>query len=166
MRSTSSGDGCLKELRWIYDHPSVEEARTDLAAWLSNWQESQPKLCNWVEETFAFLRLPRQLHIRMRSTNMLERPDEEIKRRTKVVRIFPDARSCLRLVRALCAEAHESWMEDGGRCPDMDRLHEQRRADVASARGRVHPAWPDPKYGKKNSCLRLRPTGIEPEAKS
>ena len=33
-----SGDGCLKELRWIYDHPSVEEARADLAAWLSKWQ--------------------------------------------------------------------------------------------------------------------------------
>ena len=129
-----SGDGCLKELRWIYDRPSVEEARRDLAAWLSTWQESQPKLCDWVEatieETFAFLRLPRQHHLRMRSTNMLERPDEEIKRRTKVVRIFPDARSCLRLVRALCAEIHESWMEDGVRCPDMDLLQEQRRADL------------------------------------
>ena len=95
---------------------------------------SQPKLCDWVEaaieETFAFLRLPRQHHLRMRSTNMLERPDEEIKRRTKVVRIFPDARSCLRLVRALCAETRESWMEDGVRCPDMDLLQEQRRADL------------------------------------
>ena len=51
----------------------------------------------------------------MRSTNMLERLNEEIKRRTKVVRIFPDARSCLRLVRALCAETHERL--DGGRRP-------------------------------------------------
>ena len=129
-----SGDGCLKEFRWIYDRPSVEEARRDLAAWLSKRQASQPKLCDWVEatieETFAFLRFPRQHHLRMRSTNMLERSDEEIKRRTKVVRIFPDARSCLRLVRALCAETHESWMEDGGRCPDMNLLQEQRRADL------------------------------------
>ena len=129
-----SGDGCLRELRWIYDRPSIEEARSDLAAWLSKRQESQPKLCDWVEETieetFAFLRLPRQHHLRMRSTNMLERSDEEIKRRTKVVRIFPDARSCLRLVRALCAEIHESWMEDGVRYLDMDLLQEQRRADL------------------------------------
>ena len=129
-----SGDGCLKELRWIHDRPSVEEARRDLAARLSRWQESQPKLCDRVEETieetFAFLRLPRQHHLRMRSTNMLERPDEEIKRRTKVVRIFPDARSCLRLVRALCAETRGSWMEDGVRYPDMDLLQEQRRADL------------------------------------
>ena len=129
-----SGEGCLRELRWIYDRPSVEEARRDLAAWLEKWQASQPKLCDWVEETieetFACLRLPRQHHLRMRSTNMLERLNEEIKRRTKVVRIFPDARSCLRLVRALCAETHESWMEDGGRCLDMDLLQEQRRADL------------------------------------
>ena len=78
-----SGDGCLKELRWIYDRPSVEEARRDLGAWLSKWQESQPKLCDRVEETFAFLRLPRQHHLRMRSTNMLERLNEEIKRRRR-----------------------------------------------------------------------------------
>ena len=125
-----SGDRCLLELRWIYARPSLEEARADLAARLSKWQESQPKLCNWVEETFAFLRLPRQRHLRMRSTNMLERLNEEIKRRTKVVRIFPDARSCLRLVRALCAEIHESWMEDGSRYLNMDLLQEQRRADL------------------------------------
>ena len=80
--NSRSGDGSLKELRWIYDRPSLEEARRDLAAW-----------------------------------------------RTKVVRIFPDARSCLRLVRALCAETHESWMEDGVRYLDMDLLQEQRRAD-------------------------------------
>ena len=64
----------------------------------------------------------------MRSTNMLEHLNEEIKRRTKVVRILPDARSCLRLVRALCAETRESWMEDGVCCPDMNLLQEQRRA--------------------------------------
>ena len=128
-----SDEGCLQELRWIYDRPNIEEARADLAAWLAKWQASQPKLCDWVEETiedtFAFLRLPRQHHLRMRSTNMLERLNGEIKRRTTVVRIFPDARSCLRLVRALCAEIHESWMEDG-RYLNMDLLQEQRRADL------------------------------------
>ena len=41
---------------------------------------------------------------------MLERLNEEIKRRTRVVRIFPNAAACL--VRALCAETHEGWLED------------------------------------------------------
>ena len=43
---------------------------------------------------------------------MLERLNEEIKRRTRVVRIFPNSASCLRLVRALCAETHDGWLED------------------------------------------------------
>ena len=42
---------------------------------------------------------------------MLERLNEQIKRRTHVVRIFPNAESCLRLVRALAVEAHENWLE-------------------------------------------------------
>jgi putative transposase len=46
-------------------------------------------------------RLPKQHHKNLKSTNMLERLMEEIKRRTLVVRIFPNAAACLRLVRAL-----------------------------------------------------------------
>jgi transposase-like protein len=42
---------------------------------------------------------------------MLERLNEEIKRRTHVVRIFPNTEACLRLVRALAVETHENWLE-------------------------------------------------------
>src|SRR5207248_2119254 len=70
-----------------------------------------PKLVNWVEdnieETLSFYRLPLAHHKHMKSTNMLERLNQEIKRRTLVVRIFPNPRSCLRLVRALAVEIHE-----------------------------------------------------------
>src|SRR3546814_7262364 len=48
----------------------------------------------------------------MKSTNMLERFNEEIRRRTYVVRIFPNAPSCLRLVRALAVETHENRSEE------------------------------------------------------
>ena len=47
----------------------------------------------------------------MKSTNMLERLNEEIKRRTHVIRIFPHEASCLRLVQALAVEIHENWIE-------------------------------------------------------
>lgn len=57
---------------------------------------------------------------------MLERFNQEIKRRTLVVRIFPDAASCLRLVRAIAAETHEEWME-GSRYLNMDPFKEQIR---------------------------------------
>jgi len=63
-----------------------------------------------IEETLSFYRLPRQHHKHLKSTNMLERLNEEIKRRTHVVRIFPNGESCLRLVRALAVETHENWL--------------------------------------------------------
>jgi transposase-like protein len=47
----------------------------------------------------------------MKSTNMLERLNQELKRRTLVLRIFPNAASCLRLVRALAVETHEGWLK-------------------------------------------------------
>jgi putative transposase len=48
----------------------------------------------------------------MKSTNMLERLNQELKPRTHVVRIFPNAESCLRPVRALAVEMHENWHDD------------------------------------------------------
>ena len=60
---------------------------------------------------------------------MLERLNEEIKRRTRVVRIFPNSESCLRLVRALCVETHEAWLEDN-RYLNMELLKEHRREQL------------------------------------
>ena|SRR5215475_13189939 len=80
--------------------------RRDLAAWLAKWSRKYPKLTGWVEdnieETLTYFRLPFAYCKHLKSTNMLERFNEEIRRRTHVVRIFPNADSCLRLVRALC----------------------------------------------------------------
>ena len=126
-------DDCRMELRWIYDRHDVEEARRDLARWLEKWGLKYPKLCNWVEEnieqTLTFLSLPRQHHKHMKSTNMLERLMEELKRRTRVVRIFPNPASCLRLVRAVAAEIHDGWIE-ADRYLDMDLLEELKRERV------------------------------------
>lgn len=126
-------DDCLKELRWMYDRRSLEEARKDLAAWLLKWQSTYPKLCDWVEEsieeTFTYYRLPHQHHKHMKSTNMLERQNEEIKRRTYVIRIFPNAESCLRLVRALAVELHENWIE-ATRYLNMELLKERKKEEM------------------------------------
>jgi putative transposase len=121
---------CLTELRWIYDRRSIEEARQDLAAWLKKWTAKYPKLCDWVEnnieETLTFYRLPRQHHKNLKSTNLLERLNEEIKRRTLVVRIFPNTAACLRLVRALAVEMHENWIE-ATRYLNMEYLKEHKK---------------------------------------
>ena len=129
-------DDCLQELRWLYDRRDLAEARADLAQWLAKWQAKYPKLCAWVEdnieETLTFYRLPRQHHKHMKSTNMLERLDEEIRRRTRVVRIFPNAESCLRLVRALAVETHEGWLETN-RYLNMDLLKEHKKEMLRQA---------------------------------
>jgi putative transposase len=123
-------DDCLQELRWISNRRTIEEARRDLAARLGKWQGKYAKLCDWVEtnseETLTFSRLPLRHHKHMKSTNMLERQNEESKRRTRVVRIFPNAASCLRLVRALAVEMHENWIEDT-RYINMGDLREHKK---------------------------------------
>lgn len=123
-------DDCLKELRWLYDRRTLQEARRDLSVWLERWQSKYPRLCSWVEanieETFTFYRLPLSHHKHLKSTNMLERINEEIKRRTHIVRIFCNAASCLRLVRALTQELHEDWIE-ATRYLTMDDLKEHKK---------------------------------------
>jgi putative transposase len=123
-------DDCLQELRWMYDRRDLTEVRRDLAQWLAKWQAKYPKLTTWVEdnieETLTFYRLPLAHHKHLKSTNMLERLNQEIKRRTHVVRIFPDAGSCLRLVRALAVETHENWLE-ATRYLNMEHLKEHKK---------------------------------------
>lgn len=127
---------CLTELRWIYDRRSIQEARQDLTAWLKKWATKYPKLCDWVEnnieETLTFYRLPRQHHKNLKSTNLLERLNEEIKRRTLVVRIFPNTAACLRLVRALAVEMHENWIE-ATRYLNMEYLKEHKKEQARQA---------------------------------
>lgn len=128
-----SGDDCLTELRWLYDRRDEAEARRDLACWLKKWQEKYPRLCDWVEanieETFTFYRQPREHHKHLKSTNLLERLNQEIKRRTLVVRIFPNVESALRLILALAVEQHEEWIEQH-RYLNMDLLKEQKKEQL------------------------------------
>ena len=128
-------DDCLQELRWLYDRRSIDEARRDLAAWTPN-RPRYPKLVAWVEETIeetlTFYRLPLQHHKHLKSTNMLERLNEEIRRRTYVVRIFPNSDACRRLVRALAVETHENWLE-AHRYLNMNDLKELKKTQYRQA---------------------------------
>jgi len=121
---------CMMELRWIYDRRTIDEAMSDLKAWLSKWAEKYPTLCEWVEanicETLSFYKLPHLHHKHLKSTNMLERMNQEIKRRTHIVRTFPNRESCLRMVRALAVETHEAWQVET-RYLNMDELRESKK---------------------------------------
>ena len=114
--SRSADPACLEGLKRLWGHEHVGEAREALGAWVTHWDDEKGfgKLVEWVEdhveETLTVYRLPRDHRLRMKSTNMLERYNEELRRRTRVVRIFPNAESCLRLILALAAETHERWL--------------------------------------------------------
>ena len=127
---------CIIELRWIYERRTAVEAQVDIASWLKKWQGKYPKLCDWVEEnieeTLTFFRLPPAHHKHMRSSNLLERFNEEIRRRTYVVRVFPNEASALRLIRALAAEQHEEWQE-GSRYLSMELLTEHKKEALRNA---------------------------------
>lgn len=128
----SADEGCLMQLRWIYEQGTIEAARLALGGWLRDWSEKYPKLCSWVEDnieqTLTYLALPRTHHKHLKSTNMLERLNQELKRRTHIVRIFPNEASCLRLSRAVAAEIHDEWVEQH-RYLDMRPLQDQFRQE-------------------------------------
>jgi transposase-like protein len=82
------------------------------------------------EEATAVLALPPKYRRRLRTTNMLERFIEEIRRREKVIRIFPNEDSAHRLIGALCAEQHEEW-STGRRYLTMEAFFEWRASVVS-----------------------------------
>ena len=78
-----------------------------------------------VEECLSCLAFPESHRRRIRTTNGLERLNQEIKQRTRVVRIFPNPQACLMLVTALAVEVSEEWVT-GRRYLDMRELVEHR----------------------------------------
>ena len=81
----------------------------------------------------AVMALPEKYRRRTRTTNMQERLNEEIRRRERVIRIFPNDDSALRLIGALLAEQNEVWLER--RYLDMDEFAEWAAARVAVGNG-------------------------------
>ena len=113
------------DLREIFTASGKERAK-ELADKLSDkWRKTHPKIAEMIEENieecFSSFAFPQPHRPRIRTTNSLERLNQEIKRRTRVVRIFPNRESCLRLISALCVEHSEEWTS-GKRYLNMEEL--------------------------------------------
>ncbi len=112
-------------LRQVFAATTREQALTSARQLAEVWRASHPKVALALEEEIepclACLAFPVTHQARIRTTNGLERLNQELKRRTRVVRIFPNRDACLRLVSALCMEQSEEWLS--GRCYlDMGEL--------------------------------------------
>ena len=90
------------------------------------------KLEEDLEDCLACHAFPAAHRARIRTTNGLERLNQELKRRTRVVRIFPNRAAVERLVTALAMEQSEEWV-GGRRYLDMDPFWEDRRRPAAPA---------------------------------
>ena len=113
------------DLKAIYAAPDRAWALELARDVVTRWSTSHPAVAAWIEEgieaTLACFSLPESHRRRIRSTNGLERFNQELKRRTRVVRIFPNREACLRLVTALCVEQSEEWLS-GRQYLDMTLL--------------------------------------------
>ncbi len=101
------------DLRAIFQAASLHEVGSLLRRTVEKYQKSAPKLAAWMEtnvpEGLTVLEFPQAHRRLLRTTNGVERLNEEIRRRTRVARLFPNEASCLRLVTAILMEASEEW---------------------------------------------------------
>ncbi len=134
----------------VLEASSQQEAREYLDSCREKLEEKAPSALETLEDGFydatAVLALPEKYRKRLRTSNMLERFIQEIRRREKVIRIFPNMESAYRLAGALCAETHEEW-STGRRYLNMDEYFEWR----ADRSGESSPEEEAPLNGQEAS---------------
>lgn len=101
------------DIRAIFNAPDRAQAERYLKQMVVKYADIASELADWMEaaipEGLTVFDYPESHRRRIRTSNMLERVSQEIKRRTRVVRIFPNQSSCLRLVSAILMEISENW---------------------------------------------------------
>ena len=101
------------DLRAVFNAPNRDQAEQYLSHIVAKYSPVASALAEWMEasvpEGLTVFDFPEAHRRRIRIGNLLERVNQEIKRRTRVVRIFPNQDSCLRLVSAILMEISEDW---------------------------------------------------------
>jgi transposase-like protein len=102
-----------EDVRTIFDEQDRFTAECYLKNTVKKYAQIAPKLADWMEinlpNRFSVFAFPRSHQKGLRTSNSLERLSQEIKRRTRVVRVFPNEDACLRLVSAVLMEFSEEW---------------------------------------------------------
>ena len=101
-------------MKAVTESATREAAQAALAVAIAELEKKAPKVARLLEESgeeiLGVYALPEAHRKRMRTTNMLERQNQELKRRTRVIRVFPHEQSLLRLIAALLMETNQDWM--------------------------------------------------------
>jgi transposase-like protein len=121
----------------VLQSADMPEARRRLTEFIDQFDKSAPKAVACMESGFedamAIMALPEKYRKRLRTTNMQERLNEEIRRRERVIRIFPNDESALRMIGALLAEQNDVWQER--KYLDMDEFKEWAEAQKTAEQG-------------------------------
>jgi len=100
-------------LKQIYDAPDKEMALTVAQLIINRYRNTYPKVSEFLEEkleeTLTFFVYPSEHHRKIRTTNLIEYLNRLIKKRSKVIGIFPNAKSCVRYISCLLMEIDEDW---------------------------------------------------------
>jgi transposase-like protein len=103
-------------MRKIFMSKTWEEAQKNKQEAIEEYQRKAPEFAEWLEENIdeglTIYGRPEDHRVRLRTTNGLERANKELKRRTKVIGVFPNKEAALRLVTARLIEIHEDWLTE------------------------------------------------------
>ncbi len=125
----------LKEhLRELYDAPTTKMARNVLEQIIARFRKDAPKSMTVLEDGFddivQVLGLPIKYRKRLRTSNAIERLNQEIRRRERVIRIFPNEESLERLIGAILIDLNDTW-STGRKWLDMQDYYEAKAKDSA-----------------------------------
>ena len=126
------------DIRKVFNAPDYENAERYLNLLVEKYQKTNPRFAEWADENvregLSVFHIPENHRRKMRTSNLAERQMKEIKRRTRVVGVFPNAESLLRLAATLLLEQNDQWQNDKRYLPesnDRPALNEIYRKKVA-----------------------------------
>jgi putative transposase len=116
VKKTDKKSEVAETIRAIFNAENTQEAQRLLKLAVQKYEKDMPQLSQWLEnnvpESLTVFQFPIQHRRRLRTSNIAERVNEEIKRRTRIVRIFPNIAACERLIGAIVMEISEQWLND------------------------------------------------------
>jgi len=112
------------DIRAIFAAPSMEESKRLLEMAVKKYADTASSLSNWMSanlhEGLTVFTLPEAHRKRLRTSNLAERQNKELKRRTRVIGIFPNAESLLRVASAILKERSDLWQSERAYIPSME----------------------------------------------
>lgn len=112
------------EIRKVFNAPDEQNAERYLQSLVEKYEKTQPRLAQWADENLreglSVFHIPENHRRKLRTSNLAERQMKEIKRRTKVVGVFPNADSLLRLAAAMLIEQNDQWQNEKRYLPESN----------------------------------------------